>query len=412
VTGRFGLSLAEIRGAVAPLSVDIQSEQQLLTLFARAVWSSLTEPGDSLAGWFVGIHGARHSLERLASGVSGLQTLNELDSQGSPLPSEAQVDEALARWRNRLNSSVALTKFSAAGRLEMTLVTPEMDTWPHQLTDLGSHAPLALWTRGDVRLLSRLSAAVVGSRAATGYGEHVTAEITRGLVSANVVITSGGAYGIDGVAHRAALAAQGATVGIFAGGLDRLYPSGHERLFAEILERGLLCAELPPGSSPTKWRFLQRNRIIAALTSATVVCEAGHRSGSLNTAGHAAQLSRPIGAVPGPVTSAASSGCHRLLREYDAVCVRSASDVLELLNPMQGAFPPSTEEQVQSSQNMLSQEEVRVLDALSPRSPRSVETLAQASGMSTFGVTDALAELDLRGMVTQRVNGWLKRVGE
>ncbi|MDF2576486.1 MAG: dprA, partial [Agromyces sp.] len=165
------------------------------------------------------------------------------------------------------------------------------------------------------------SIALVGARAATGYGEHVTMEASAGLVDRGFAIVSGGAYGIDGMAHRAALASRGVTVAFLAGGVDRFYPLGHEALLARIADTGAVVSELPCGSAPTKWRFLQRNRLIAAAADATVVLEAGMRSGSLNTAGHAAALGRPLGAVPGPVTSPASAGCHRLLREFDAVCV-------------------------------------------------------------------------------------------
>ena len=148
--------------------------------------------------------------------------------------------------------------------------------------------------------------------------------------ASGAVIVSGGAYGIDGAAHRAALGVGGATVALLAGGVDRAYPQGHQQLLRTIAASGAVVSEVPCGTAPTKWRFLSRNRIIAALSDATVVIEAGWRSGSLNTAGHAAALGRPLGAVPGPVTSAASAGCHRLLREYDARCVTTAAEVREL----------------------------------------------------------------------------------
>ena len=132
------------------------------------------------------------------------------------------------------------------------------------------------------------------------------------------------------MAHRAALASDGTTIAFLAGGIDRFYPLGHESLLTRIAQTGAVVSELPCGAAPTKWRFLQRNRLIAAASQATVVLEAGIRSGSLNTAGHAAALGRPLGAVPGPVTSPASAGCHRLLREFDAVCVVDADQMAEL----------------------------------------------------------------------------------
>ena len=189
-----------------------------------------------------------------------------------------------------------------------------------------------MWVRGrpDALAWSVPTIALVGARAATGYGEHVAMEASAGLVDRGFAIVSGGAYGIDGMAHRAALASDGTTIAFLAGGIDRFYPLGHESLLSRIAQTGAVVSELPCGAAPTKWRFLQRNRLIAAASQATVVLEAGIRSGSLNTAGHAAALGRPLGAVPGPVTSPASAGCHRLLREFDAVCVVDADQMAEL----------------------------------------------------------------------------------
>src|SRR5690606_31319799 len=192
--------------------------------------------------------------------------------------------------------------------------------------------PIALWVRGNVSTVGSLpqSISLVGARAATGYGEHVAMDASASLVDRGYTIVSGAAYGIDGMAHRAALASGGQTLAFLAGGVDRFYPSGHDALLTRIVEKGAVVSELPCGSQPTKWRFLQRNRLIAAASRATVVVEAGWRSGSLNTAGHAAALGRPLGAVPGPVTSAASAGCHRLIREFTAVCVTDAGEMAEL----------------------------------------------------------------------------------
>ena len=165
----------------------------------------------------------------------------------------------------------------------------------------------------------------------TNYGEHVTIELVGGLVDRGFAIAAGGAYGIEGTAHRAALANGGKTIAVLAGGVDRFYPSGHETLLTRVVERGAVVSEVAPGTAPTKWRFLQRNRILAALGRTTVVVEAGWRSGSLNTAGHAAALGRPVGAFPGSVTSSASAGAHRLIRESGATLVTDAGDVAALV---------------------------------------------------------------------------------
>ena len=147
------------------------------------------------------------------------------------------------------------------------------------------------------------------------------------LAASGVTIVSGAAYGIDGMAHRAALNAGGVTVAMLAGGVDRAYPAGHTELLARIAAHGVVASEVPCGSAPTKWRFLQRNRSISALAQATVVVEAGWRSGSLNTAGHAAALGRPLGAVPGPITSTTSTGCHLLIQAGIARLITSADDL-------------------------------------------------------------------------------------
>ncbi|WP_397427927.1 DNA-processing protein DprA, partial [Pseudolysinimonas sp.] len=285
--------------------------------FARARWSAIAEPGDADAGRLIAAVGAVRAIELLATGtVAG--ALDDL-AGGS-------FAEAVDRWRPRIRQVDIPLHLRQAARFGARLVIPGDPEWPSGLDDLGIHAPPALWVRGDAGMLGRLdrSIAMVGARAATGYGEHVTIEAASGLVDRGFAIISGAALGIDGAAHRAALASGGSTVAFLAGGVDRFYPSAHETLLTRIVDRGAVVSEVPLGTAPTKWRFLQRNRLIAAAARATVVVEAGWRSGSLNTAGHAAQLGRPLGAVPGPVTSSASAGCHRLIREYDAVCVSSA----------------------------------------------------------------------------------------
>jgi DNA processing protein len=227
-------------------------------------------------------------------------------------------------------------------------------------------------------------------------------EASAGLVDRGYAIVSGAAYGIDGMAHRAALASSGQTVAFLAGGVDRFYPSGHDALLARIAERGAVVSELPCGSPPTKWRFLQRNRLIAAASLATIVLEAGWRSGSLNTAGHAATLGRPIGAVPGPVTSAASAGCHRLIREFDATLVTTAVEMAELVRADPAAAPFEVQRGASASR-------VRLKDALSARTQRTVEDLAARAGMSVAEVQSELGELEIEGAAAERERGWIAR---
>ncbi|HEV7743271.1 MAG TPA: DNA-processing protein DprA, partial [Pseudolysinimonas sp.] len=187
-------------------------------------------------------------------------------------------------------------------------------------------------------------------------------------------------------------------------GLDRFYPSGHEQLLKRIVDRGIAVAEVPPGTTPTKWRFLLRNRLIAALAGATVVVEAGWRSGSLNTANHAGTLGRPLGAVPGPVTSAASAGCHRLLRELAAVCVTNADEMAELVGPATGASA-----QLPIAEAELTGTRIRVLDALSDRTPRRAERIAALSGLALDRVRAELGLLELDGLLLEGPSGWMRR---
>ncbi len=207
--------------------------------------------------------------------------------------------------------------------------------WPGQLDDLGDGRPLGLWVRGtpDLRMWALRSVALVGARACTEYGAFMAATLAAGLAEKGWIVVSGGAYGIDGAAHRGALGAGGATVAVLACGVDRPYPRGHAGLIGRIAEQGLVVGELPPGEHPTPSRFILRNRVIAALTRGTVVVEAAHRSGSLVTARAARRLGRHTIGVPGPATSGLSAGVHELLRQ-DAALVTDADEIVELVGDM------------------------------------------------------------------------------
>ncbi|QKJ19290.1 DNA-processing protein DprA [Microbacterium hominis] len=382
---------------VIPPGLD---DEATLERFARAVWSSLAEPGDAVAGALVAALGAVGALR----GLTGEHLL--------PAPSGIEgLDAGLSRWMPRLAAEPVEASLASARRSGVRLVTPGDAEWPEGLDDLGVHAPLALWARGDAQVLCRRpsTVAIVGARASTAYGDQVAVELAGELAADGVLIVSGGAYGIDGAAHRAALGSGGSTVAFLAGGVDRPYPSGNTHLLERVAGHGALVAELPCGAAPTKWRFLQRNRLIAAFAQATVVVEAGWRSGSLNTAGHAAQLSRGLGAVPGPITSATSAGTHRLLREYGAACITGAADVRELLGVRVGA-PEAADpgERTADPERGRTDDATRVRDALSVRTPRSVEELARRSGMSYDGVSAVLGLLALDGSARRRPEGWMR----
>ena len=383
-------------------------------VFARAAWTGIAEPGDGTAGLLVGCLGASTALTAVLDTWTPTMLATAVRDAGAGAVEELEdeLDQGLQRWRPRLSSAEVIRSLQQAARVSAQLVLPGDAHWLVGVDDLGLHAPLALWWRGIPSALAALpnSIALVGARAATSYGEHVAMEASAGLVDRGFAIVSGAAYGIDGMAHRSALASQGLTVAFLAGGVDRFYPSGHDALLTRIAEAGAVVSELPCGAAPTKWRFLQRNRLIAASSAATVVLEAGWRSGSLNTAGHAAALGRPLGAVPGPVTSPTSAGCHRLIREYDAICVTNATEMAELvgesLTQVALDFPVGEEET--TGFGARTSEQVRVFDALSVRSPRVVPDIARRAGMSTSAVLGALGALDLEGSVRERETGWVR----
>ena len=377
-------------------------------LLARAAWTCVAEPGDGAAGGVVAAVGAAASLRLLGTRGSSRALRALCADRGLEEVAEsvgAAWASGVGRWAPRLDAEAVVAALDLARASGARLAVPGSASWPARVDDLGVHGPIALWVRGRIpAAVFERSIALVGARAATGYGEHVTMDAASGLVDRGFAIVSGAAYGIDGMAHRAALADGGTTVAFLAGGADRPYPSGHASLIARIAETGAVYSEVPCGVAPTKWRFLERNRLIAATSAATVVLEAGSRSGSLNTAGHAASLGRPLGAVPGPVTSAASAGCHRLLREYDATCVTTAAEMAELVGPP-AASDVSGAATLSGRGSPVAES---VLAALGRRRPSSVGELAVVTSRSTGDVQAALGLLDLEGVVVERGGGWVR----
>ena len=391
---------------------------------ARAALSRLFEPSDTVGLALVAAAGPVHALE-VATGEAPLTS--ELIGETSRFLTSAGVSgkgyalaEGLKRWRPRVADLAPDRDLETLQRFGGGLLIPEDPHWPDALRHLELGMPLCLWVRGDPdRVLPAMSrtVAVVGSRDATGYGLSVAGDLAAGLAGRGYTVVSGGAYGIDAQAHRGALAAPWdgdslPTVAVMACGVDRYYPAGNEDLLRAVADRGLVLSEVPPGSAPTRWRFLQRNRIIAALSAATVVVEARWRSGALNTAHHAAGLGREVGAVPGSVYSANSAGCHRLLRDGSAVCVSDAAEVAELAGPLDatglsGGSGPATATdgggaaggpETRADHDGLMVEDLLLLDALPVRSGTSVDKLASVAGLSTSGVRAGLARLELDGL--------------
>jgi DNA processing protein len=312
---------------------------------------------------------------------------------------------------------VSVAKLEAAACASgARFVIPGDDEWPAGLSDL-QHAgsiqrrggePVGLWLRGPghlARLMER-SVAVVGSRAATAYGNGVAADLAADLAAQGVTIVSGGAFGIDAAAHRGALAAGGPTICVVANGVDVPYPPAHSGLFEALAHDQLLVSELPPGAHPTRVRFLARNRLIAAMAQGTVVVEAALRSGARNTAGWASQCSRPLMAVPGPVYSRASTAPHLMIRSGQAVLVTSAADVLELVSGMGQSTLPLRHGPERAT-DQLTEDQLAVYEAIPARRRATVGDIALAAGVSVPICLGALSTLEAAGMVAGDDRGWL-----
>ncbi|KAA9111635.1 DNA-protecting protein DprA [Microbacterium rhizomatis] len=385
----------QLAGLVDPDA--LADDGEAVARHALAVWNALTEPGDGVAGRLIAALGAVDALTAARSDTPDTGAIAEASGV-----SPAEYRAGRRRWRPRLDAAGIGAGWEVARRHGIRLLQPGDRDWPSQLGDLGAHAPLGLWVRGDPAALGRLqpSVALVGARAATAYGEHVASQFASDLAARGIGVVSGAAYGIDGAAHRAALGAGGLTVALLAGGVERPYPAGHAHLIGRIAEGGAVASEVPCGSAPTRWRFLQRNRLISALSDATVVVEAGWRSGSLNTAAHAASLGRPLGAVPGPITSATSAVCHRLIREFDARCVTTPDEVRELAGDTVAVAWS------ERGRGARTDDSTRVRDALSTRTWRETVEIARQAGMDPDEVGALLGFFALEGDVERGPRGW------
>ncbi|MBQ0984437.1 DNA-processing protein DprA [Streptomyces sp. F63] len=357
---------------------------------ARAALTRIVEPGDELAGRWLRERGPV-ALLRLFLGRGGAPS--------------AVSDARMAGYRARAAGGDPAEELRAAEAGGIRFVCPGDREWPGQLDDLGDARPIGLWVRGrpSLRLWALRSVAVVGARACTDYGAHVATALGAGLAERGWVVVSGAAYGIDGAAHRGALAAGGATVAVLACGVDRAYPRGHTELVRRIADQGLLVAELPPGSHPTRSRFLQRNRLIAALTRGTVVVEAEYRSGSLVTARGAQRLGRLSAGVPGPVTSGLSAGVHELLRG-EATLVTDADEVIELVGGIGELAPGRTGPVV--ARDLLAPLTARVLEALPARRDADTREIAREAGTDGNEANARLYELQSLGFVERRGGRW------
>jgi DNA processing protein len=394
--------------------------------YARAALTCLAEPADRWLGQLLRLHGAELTLDAIKSG--------RLPQAGPAADGKSRqsLRSAMERWRTRLPELLSPEQVTAFREAGIRLVCPGDPEWPGQLADLGDEQPYALWLRGnaDLRFNCLRSVAIVGSRAATAYGSYVAAEFAASVAARGLAVVSGGAFGVDAAAHRGALSADGVTVAVLACGVDLPYPAAHAELFDAIAAQGVIVSEWPPGRHVTRLRFLVRNRVIAALAPGTLVVEASQRSGAVNTARHARDLNRRLMAVPGPVTSDLSAGCHQIIRDWQGTLVTTAAEVVELLSPVtalplggretaavpgpghqaRGIEPPARGQAPSVlPRDLLDLDCATVLDAMPRRGGMGTVRVAQRAGVTPVTAAGCLGKLATAGFVERCDDGWRLR---
>lgn len=366
---------------------------------ARMRLSLLAEPGDIRLGRLVGRHGAARVLRACQDG--------EPLADGLPAPA----------WVARAAGVEAQARAAAASAADtgMRWTCPGDDEWPDRLSALDhaapvgavGGAPLGLWLRGPVPLAEavRTSVAIVGARAATTYGNQVAGDLAAEVAIEGCAVIAGGAFGIDIAAHRGALAVHRPTICVLACGADVAYPRAHAGVLERIADNGLLVSEQPPGRTPTRGRFLTRNRLIAALASGTVVVEAARRSGALNTLNWAQRCGRVAMGVPGAVTSSASVGVHHAVRTGGAVLVTRSAEILEEIGSIGDAdatLPPVPA----SGTDRLSVPALRIFEQVPGDRSVTTEAVAAAVPCDPGEVRLVLGALAHAGFVEASDGGW------
>jgi DNA processing protein len=376
------------------------SKDRALALVAAGTISMVTEPGDRMAGALGRSLGRLELVELLIEGlptaslVSALSQAGELESCRQSFGDlESTLADSRQRWLPRVSKSRLEHLFTQSAALKLQLVTNEQDHWPSGLNDLQDSAPAMLFVEGNYKAMSSLDDAVsiVGSRAASTYGIQVTKRLVSELAHAGRPTVSGGAIGIDAQVHLSSVEHQLTTIAVMAGGMDRKYPKANFPLFTSIRERGALVSELPPGVAPTRWRFLQRNRLIAALTPTTVVIEAGIRSGSIRTANNALELDRQLFAVPGSILSGTSIGTNGLISDSKAL-------------PLNDLREFATRHELVRQSQQESYLAKRAKDALRELGVAERFQISKSAGLTDFEVDLALSDLKRAGSLVQQDN--------
>jgi DNA processing protein len=332
------------------------------------------EPGDERVGQAVAEFGASKAIEKWQAGI-GAKSMCTAVAKVINSPLLEQAVKSLNSVRGRF-------------------IIPSDEQWPSVLSDLDVATPVGLWCVGnsELDLETSRAIAIVGARSATSYGERIASDLGALAAEKSVTTISGAAFGIDAAAHRGSLAAGGTTVAVLACGVDVAYPQAHRGLLTRISEQGLVVSEAPPGSRPHKHRFLSRNRLIAALSSSTVVVEAALRSGSLSTSNWASALNRTVWGIPGPLTSAASAGVHAGIRDGVMRIVANPPEVFS-------EFP-----ELQSQQ--LGLFEGAVLSEIAHGPLTTSQIASRLGGIEVHDLYGALTLMQLQGLIQQVANGW------
>lgn len=384
---------------------------------ARAGLTQVIEPADALGVVASKAWGPIRLLEIIQGATPTQQNWKTLVGE---YPQDGQfamtlrnnLGSAIERWRRRSSYLKPDQALRYIGNIGGRLMIPEDPEWPAALADLESTEPIGLWSLGEARVppVDRMLG-LVGSREATSYGNQATSMLAQEARNKGLTVLSGGAYGIDAQAHHQALESPGArvaTIAVLAGGLDRLYPAGNVDLLRKIAQEGLLLSEMPPGMRPNRYRFLHRNRLIAALAHATIVVEARYRSGALSTANHAHDLGRRVGAVPGPFNVPSSAGCHRLIKETPTILIDDPADLRQLYDSLSSEQQAATDREYQRSFDMLSTEEMLVFEALPLQGRTNVQHLCEITGLAVPNITGILTKLSRNTLAEHNEHGWRK----
>ncbi len=368
--------------------------------FARLAIACFTEADDRVAGTIIDRLGAEHALEHIVSRTDPLLLAKLSFGETKDTARLAnKIFEAQQRWNLRVSLQLVDTALDALETFRAQTVLPSETSYSRGLADLGSGKPIVLFVMGRNPVATfQQSTAIIGARNSSDYGERCVREFLPVATEAGQTVISGGAVGIDSLAHKSAIAAGGQTIAYLAGGFDYMYPPENKQLFEEIMLTGALFTESPPGSKPTKWRFLKRNRLIAASCKSILIVEAAWRSGTINTAQNALDLGRNVGVVPGDIFKSASHGIYRLAKNPDVQLIADKSDFRALLGI--GELGAISHDDLPIGENCQ-----RVLDALGS-GKKSVKVVAAEVGLGELEVEIALNTLETLGKSARFRDGW------